>query len=65
MNITLLVKKVAYTYAALLERKRFLYLLSVLRNMSYEREKNFRKIFVLFLPKNTKYEKNFDVIFKP
>ena len=36
MTVTLLVQKVAYIYAVLLERERFLYLLSVLRNMSYE-----------------------------
>ena len=36
MTVTLLVQKVAYVYAVLLERERFLYLLSVLRNMSYE-----------------------------
>ena len=48
MSVTLLVQEVAYIYAVLIERERFLYLLSVLRNMSLEREKFFRKIFVLF-----------------
>ena len=33
MTVTLLVQKVAYIYAALLERQQFLYFLSVLRNM--------------------------------
>ena len=44
MTVTLLVQKVAYIYAVLLERERFLYLLSVLRKMSLEWEKFFRKI---------------------
>ena len=57
MTVFLLVQKVAQIYAVLLERERFLYLLSVLRNMSLEREKNFGKDFCPFLPKNTKYEK--------
>ena len=48
MTVTLLVQQVAYINAVLLERERFLYLISVLRNMSYEREKNFRKIFCPF-----------------
>ena len=65
MTVTLLVQKVAYVYAVLLERERFLYLLSVLRNMSYELEKIFEKFFVLFLPKNIKYEKHFDTILRP
>ena len=66
MTETLIVQKVAYIYAVLLERERFLYLFSVLRTMSYECEKNFRKnLLSSFLPKNTEYEKNFDVIFKP
>ena len=58
MTVTLLVRKVAYIYAVLLERERFLYLLSVLRNMSYECEKKFSEyILSSFLPKNTEYEK--------
>ena len=40
--------KIAYVYAVLLERERFLYLLSVLRNMSYEGEKTFEIFFALF-----------------
>ena len=36
MTVLLLVQKEAYIYAVLLKRERFLYLLSVLRNMSYE-----------------------------
>ena len=51
--------KIAYVYAVLLERERFLYLLSVLRNMSYEGEKNFRNFFCsLFCPKTPKMKKN-------
>ena len=41
MTVTSLVQKVAYIYAVLLERERFLYRFSVLINMSYECEKNF------------------------
>ena len=66
MTETLIVQKVAFFYAVLLERERFLYLFSVLRTMSYECEKKFRKkLLSSFLPKNTEYEKNFDVIFEP
>ena len=36
MTVTLLVQKVAYINVVLLEREKFLYLSSVLRNMSYE-----------------------------
>ena len=48
MTVTLLVQKGAYIYAVLLERERFLYLLSVLRNMSNEWKKKFQKKIVLF-----------------
>ena len=48
MTVTLLVQKVAYIYAVLLKRERFLYLLSVLRNMTYEWERIFQNFFVLF-----------------
>ena len=56
--------KVAHIYIVLLERERFLYLLSGLRSMSYEWEKIFENFLFSPLPKNTKYEKSFDVIFK-
>ena len=65
MTATLLVQKIGYIYAVLLEKERFLYLLSVLRNMSYERGKNFRKFFCsLFCPK-TPSMKKIDVISRP
>ena len=51
MTETLKVQKVAYIYAVLLERERFLYLFSVLRTMSYECEKNFRKKLLSFFAK--------------
>ena len=58
MTVTLLVQKVAYIYAVLLEREQFLYLLSVLRKMSLEREKFFRKILCpLFCPKTPSMKK--------
>ena len=64
-TVTLLIQKIAYICAVLLERERFLYLLSGLRNMS-NLGKNFSEKFLsFFLPKNTKYEKKFDVIFRP
>ena len=49
MTAALLVQKIAYIDAVFLERERFLYLLSVSRNLSYEREKVFQKFLVLFL----------------
>ena len=48
MTVTLLVQKVAYLYAVLLKRERFLSLLSVSRQMRYEREKSFENFFVLY-----------------
>ena len=63
MTVTLLVQNVAYIYAVLLERERSLYLLSVLRNMSYEWEKNFEKFFVLFFAQKHQVWKIFDTIF--
>ena len=58
MTVTLLVQQLAYIYAVLLERERFLYLLSVLRNMSLECEKIFRKIFCpLIRPKTPSMKK--------
>ena len=51
MTVILLVQKLDYIYAVLLERERFLYLFSVLRNMSYECEKKIEKLFVLFFAK--------------
>ena len=65
MTVTLLIQKVAYIYVVLLKRERFLYLLSVLRNMSNEWEKNFRKVFALFFAKKTPSMKKIDVIFRP
>ena len=55
MTVTLLVQKVVYIFAVLLESERSLYLLSVLRNMSQEWE-IFFNFLSSFLPKNTKYE---------
>ena len=57
MTVTLLLQKVADIYVFLLERERFLYLLSVLRNVSYERKKISKKFLSSFLPKATEYEK--------
>ena len=57
MTVTLLVQKVAYIYAVRLKRERFLYLLSVLRNMSLESEKNFEKFCALFCPKTPSMKK--------
>ena len=65
MTVTLLIQKVAYIYVVLLGRKRFLYLLSVLRNMSYECEKKFRKIFCPHFCPKTPSMKKIDVSFKP
>ena len=54
MTENLLVQNVAYIHAVFREREWFLYLLSVLRNMSYEREK-ISTFFSSFLPKKIKY----------
>ena len=64
MTVFLLVQKVAYIYAVLLERELFLNLFSVLRNMSYECEKNFDVFCPLFCQKTPSLKK-IDVIFKP
>ena len=59
MTKTWLVKK-AHILAICLEEEWFLYLSSVLRNMSYKWEKIFRHFFSsIFLPKKTKSEKKF------
>ena len=65
MTVTLLVQKVAYIYAVLPERERFPYLLSVLRNMTYEWERIFQNFFVLFFAQKHPESKKFDVIFRP
>ena len=65
VTVTILVQKVAYIYAVLLERERFVYLLllSVLRNMSYEWEKNFRKNFCPFFAQKHYVWKNISTSF--
>ena len=60
MTVSFLVQNVAYIYAVLLERERSLYLLSVLRKMSYEWE----KIVLFFVQKHREW-KEIDVIFRP
>ena len=54
MTETLLVQNLAYILVVYLEGEWFLYLSSVLRNMSYKGEKIFRHFFSsLYLPKKT------------
>ena len=64
MTETLLVQNLAYIRAVYLEGEWFLYLLSVLRNMSYKWEKIFRHFFIHFFAQKTKSEKNFDANFE-
>ena len=55
---TLLVQNLAYILAVCLEGEWFLYLSSVLRKMSYKRDKKFRHFFSsLFLPKKPSLKK--------
>ena len=64
-TVTLLVQNVAYINAVPLEREQFLYLSSVLRNMSYEWENcphfcpktpSMKKILTSFLGQNVAYK---------
>ena len=66
MTETLLVRKLVYILAVCVEGEWFLYLSSVLRNMSYKWEKILGHFFSsLFLPKTPSMKNNFDVIFGP
>ena len=58
MTETLLVQNLAYILAVCLEGEWFLYLSSVMRNMSYKREKFFRHFFhPFFCPKKPSLKK--------
>ena len=58
MTETLMVQKVVYIDKVFLEGEWILYLLSVLRNMSYQRKKNVNFLYLFFCTKN-KFEKIF------
>ena len=65
MTETMLVQNLAYILAVYLEGELFLYLSSVLRNMSYKWEKNFRHFFSsIFLPKKRSLKEIFDANFE-
>ena len=63
MTETMLVQNLAYILAVYLEGEWFLYLSSVLRNMSYKWEKIFRHFFHPYFAQKTKSEKKFDANF--
>ena len=57
MTVTLLVQKVAYIYAVLLERDGFCIFYQFWEIWAWNEKKFFENFFTSFLPKNTKYER--------
>ena len=60
----LLVQNVEIIHAVNLEREWFLYLSSVLRNLSYELEKSYRHFFLFFFVSKKPILKKIDVVFR-